>query len=91
MVLRTPLLEAWTWDFRLRTLDSRPKTPNVRVPHFGLWTLAWAESGRFFRGANRAVLPEPTDEANRCNLRHLTPTALQKAQYVGFSESAQTL
>src|ERR1019366_3735802 len=44
------------------------------------------ESGRFFRGANRAVLPEPIDEANRCNLRHVTPKTLQKALYVGFSQ-----
>ena len=46
------------------------------------------ESGRFFRDTNRAVLPlsEPTDEANRCNLRHVTPKTLQKALYVGFSE-----
>src|ERR1019366_6951357 len=28
------------------------------------------ESGEFFLYADRAALPEPTDEANRCNLRH---------------------
>ena len=39
-------------------------------------------------GANRAVLPEPTDEANRCNLGHGTPKTLQKALYVRFSQSA---
>src|ERR1035437_2213655 len=50
-----------------------------------------SESGRLFRGANRAVLPETTDEANRCNLRHVTPKTLQKALYVGFSESGRPL
>ena len=44
------------------------------------------EYGRFFRGANRAVLPEPTGEANRGNLGHLTPKTLQKALYVGSSQ-----
>src|ERR1035441_538327 len=34
---------------------------------------------------------EPTDEANRCNLRHVTPKTLQKALYVGFSESSRPL
>jgi hypothetical protein len=44
------------------------------------------EYGRFFRGPNCAVLPEPTDEANRCSLGHETPNRLQKALYVGFSQ-----
>jgi hypothetical protein len=35
-------------------------------------------------GASRTVLPEPTDEANRCDLGHVTPKTLQKALYVGF-------
>ena len=34
------------------------------------------ERGRFFLGANRAVTPKPTDEANGCNLGHLTPKTL---------------
>jgi hypothetical protein len=51
-----------------------------------------AESGRFLPGANRATLPgKPTDEANRCNLRHVTLKALQKALYVGFSQISQPL
>ena len=50
-----------------------------------------SESGRFFPGANRAVLPEPTDEANRCNLGHVTPKTLQKALYVGFFGSGRLL
>ena len=29
---------------------------------------------------------KPTETANRCNLRHGTPKALQKALYVGFSQ-----
>ena len=37
------------------------------------------ESRRFFRVANRAVLPEPTDEANRCNLGHERPKTPRKA------------
>ena len=49
------------------------------------------ESGRFFRCANRAVLPEPTDEANRCNLGHVTPKMLRKALYVGFFGSGRLL
>ena len=42
-------------------------------------------------GPNGAVVPKPIDEANRCNLRHVTPKTLQKALYVGFSESGQPL
>ena len=45
----------------------------------------------FFLGPNPAVVPKPTDEANRCNLRHVTPKMLQKALYVGFSESGRPL
>src|ERR1035438_9085463 len=46
-------------------------------------------------GSSRATLapssPKPTDEANGCKLGHVAPKMLQKAQYVGFSESAQPL
>ena len=49
------------------------------------------ESGRFFPGATRAVVPKPTEEANGCKLRHVSAKTFQKAQYVGFSESAQPL
>jgi hypothetical protein len=45
------------------------------------------ESGRFFLGPNRAVVPKPTDEANRCNPGHVTPKTLQKALYVGSPKS----
>ena len=44
---------------------------------------------KFFFGANRAVVPNPTDKANRCNLRHVAPNTLQKALYVGFFGSGQ--
>jgi hypothetical protein len=46
---------------------------------------------RFYRGANHAVIPEPTDEANRCKRGHLTPKVLQKALYVGFFGSGRLL
>ena len=51
-----------------------------------LQALRLRESGRFFLGPNRAVVPKPTDAANRCNLRHVTPKTFQKALYVGFSQ-----
>src|ERR1039458_6773889 len=35
------------------------------------------ESGRFLRGTNRAVLPEPTDEANRCGYEFCQRGALE--------------
>jgi hypothetical protein len=44
-----------------------------------------------FLGPNPAVVPKPTDEANCCNLRHVTPKTLQKALYVGFSQISQPL
>ena len=44
------------------------------------------EYGKFFPGPNPAVVPKPTDEANRCNLGRVTPKTLQKALYVGFSQ-----
>jgi hypothetical protein len=47
--------------------------------------------GRLFLGANRVVLPEPTDAANRCNLRHVAPKTLHKALYVGFSQIGRPL
>src|ERR1035438_4337773 len=49
------------------------------------------EPGRFFPGATRTVVPKPTDEAKFRNLRHVAPKTLQKALYVGCSESAQPL
>jgi hypothetical protein len=49
------------------------------------------EYGRFFLGPNRAVVPKPIDEANRCILGHLTPKTLQKALYVGAFETGQPL
>ena len=42
-------------------------------------------------GANRAVVPKPSPEGNRCKLRHEAPKALQKALYVGCSESGGPL
>ena len=53
---------------QLPAISSQPSTIN----HF-----------RFFRVANRALGPKPTDEANRCNLGHLMPKTLWKALYVG--------
>src|ERR1017187_1731330 len=44
-----------------------------------------------FLGANRAVLPDSTEAVNRCNLRHVTPKTLQKALYLGFSQSGRRL
>ena len=41
--------------------------------------------------ANRAVVPKPTLEANRCNLRLLTPKTPQKALYLGFAKRRQPL
>jgi hypothetical protein len=49
------------------------------------------EYGRFFLGPNPAVVPKPTDEANRCNLRHVTPKTLQKTLYTGFSKIGRPL
>jgi hypothetical protein len=40
--------------------------------------MASPECGRFFLGPNHAVVPKPSDEANRFILRHLTPKTLQK-------------
>jgi hypothetical protein len=42
-------------------------------------------------GANRAVVPNPSAAANRCNLRHVTPKTLQKALYVGLSQIGRPL
>ena len=47
--------------------------------------------GRFFLGPNHTAVPKPTEEANRCILRHLAPKTLQKALYVGFFESVRPL
>ena len=33
---------------------------------------------RFFRDANRAIIPKPIDAANRCNQRHIAPKTLRK-------------
>ena len=49
------------------------------------------EYGRFFLDPNRAVVPKPIHEANRCNPRHVTPKALQKALYVGLFGSGPPL
>ena len=49
------------------------------------------EYGRFFLAPNRAVVPKPSDEANRCNLRHVAPKTFQKALYVGVFASSRLL
>jgi hypothetical protein len=55
---------------------------------FNLWLrLRYAESIRGFFTPNRTVVPKPTAEANRCNLRHVPPKTLQKALYVGSSKA----
>jgi hypothetical protein len=56
-------------------------------PDFGLWALGFGLSSRH----SHARPPKPTAEANGCNLRHLTPKTLQKALYVGHSESVRPL
>src|ERR1035438_4985202 len=45
----------------------------------------------FFLGPNPAVIPNPTGEANRCNLRHVAPKTLQNELYVGFSQIGRPL
>jgi hypothetical protein len=42
-------------------------------------------------GPNPAVVPKPTDEANRSNLRHVTPKTFQNTLYVGFSHIGRPL
>jgi hypothetical protein len=42
-------------------------------------------------GPNRAVVPKPINQANRCILRHVTPKTLQKALYVGYFETGKPL
>jgi hypothetical protein len=42
-------------------------------------------------GPNGAVVPKPTDEANRCILGHGTPKTRQKALYVGFPQISRPL
>jgi hypothetical protein len=49
------------------------------------------KNGRFFAGPNPAVVPKPTDKANRCILRHVAPKTLQKALYVGFARIGRPL
>ena len=44
-----------------------------------------------FFNPNRGVVPKLTDEANGYDLRHVTPKTLQKALYVGFSQTGQPL
>jgi hypothetical protein len=44
-----------------------------------------------FPGPNPAVVPKPTNEANRCNLGHVTPKALWKVLYMGFSQIGRPL
>jgi hypothetical protein len=39
----------------------------------------------------KQINPEPTGEANRCNLGHVTPKTLQTALYVGFSQIGRPL
>ena len=62
--------------------NTRPKTRTAR-------SASILPAYRFFLGPNRAVVPKPTNEANRCNPEHLTPKTLQKALYVGFSQIGQ--
>jgi hypothetical protein len=60
-----------------------------RVAFSRLWCCAGIR--QVLPGPNPAVVPKPTDEANRCNLRHGAPEILQKALYVGFSRSGRLL
>ena len=49
------------------------------------------QRGRFFLTANRGLGPEPTEEANRSDLRHVAPKTLQKALWVVYTICGQPL
>src|ERR1017187_7899158 len=71
--------ESRIWEIRLfgsmrggRALVIGPWPFNPSSPAYST-----TESGRFLRGTNRAVLPEPTDEANRCGYEFCQRGALE--------------
>src|ERR1017187_7701032 len=70
---------------------ARPSSPRPSPPSAGGEGEAYAGIRQFLPGSQSRRRPEPTDEANRCNLRHVTPKTLQKALYVGCSESGRPL
>jgi hypothetical protein len=89
-----------------REILCRYQWPHIRVPRVCASTAPCGTRGRssatpsrqvtrrpcrFFLGAIRVPVPNPTDEANRCNLGHVTPKTLQKALYVGSFGSGRLL
>src|ERR1039458_2076781 len=61
-----------------------------RVTLSRLW--CYAGIRQVLPGSQSRRRPEtPTDEAIRCNLRHVTPKTLQNALYVGFSHIGRPL
>src|ERR1039458_9585324 len=68
------------------------------MPGFGVEQQAFAmgkrsaiETAKASMGPHGAVVPKPTDEANRCILGHGTPKTLRKALYVGSSQVGRPL
>ena len=70
------------WGVVREVLQEPQHPPGARVT---------PEYGRFFLGPNRTVGPNPSDEANRCILRHVTQKPVRKALYAGHFESGHPL
>ena len=66
-------------DTRARTSEPVSSSVSMSVhPWFNIWLrLSRAGSICDFFNPNRAVVLKPTEEANRCNLRHVAPKTLQ--------------
>ena len=60
-----------------------------RVTLSRLW--CYAGIRQVLPGSQSRRCPEAHHEANRCNLGHVTPKTLQKALYVGFSQTGRPL
>jgi len=56
-----------------------------------MFAAGYPESSQVLPGSQSRRRPKPSDEANRCILRHVAPKALQKALYVGYLESGKPL
>ena len=60
-----------------------------RVTLSRLW--CYAGIRQVLPGSQSRRCPQAHHEANRCNLGHVTPKTLQKALYVGFSQTGRPL
>ena len=71
--------------------DHPRKEYDILTTPFRLFRQVARRARRFFFGATRVLVPNPTDEPNRCKLKQETPRRPWKPLYLGFFRCGRPL